>query len=296
MKNRIINNISDETCFCTSLFILKYKEESEENDMAEVFNVNNFVIDHVIRGMMFSSHDDSLMWSINQITDPSLAITAENTQAVDALGTPIATFDRSKSAEFSGSNSLFDLGLYAAQNGRDKEIAGDNVTTIEVPAFEEFSISATNTTYTVRHTPVVAPTFVYALNGDGTTGKKFSSDSEASADSKFTYNNGTITLPNDVFGDFLVVYDYESENAVAVIGDAVNFPKAGRFVMEVLGTDVCDQTNLIHAYVEFPNAKLDPNVDVSFTTDTTHPFTIIAQQQYCDKDKILFRIIVPDEE
>ncbi len=264
--------------------------------MAEVFNVNNFVIDHVIRGMMFSSHDNSLMWSINQITDPSLNITAENEQAVDALGTPIATFDRSKAAEFSGSNSLFDLGLYAAQNGKEKEVAGDNVQTITVPVFEEFEISATNTTYTLAHTPTVQPTFVYALNGDGTMGKKFSADAEAAEDSKFTYLNGTITMPNGVTGNFLVVYDYESTSAVAVVGDAINFPKAGRFVMEVLGTDVCDQTNLIHAYVEFPNAKLDPNVEVSFTTDTTHPFTIIAQQLYCDKDKILFRIIVPDEE
>lgn len=264
--------------------------------MAEIFNVNNFVIDHVLRGMMFSSHDNSLMWSINQITDPSLNITAENEQAVDALGTPIATFDRSKAAEFSGSNSLFDLGLYAAQNGNDKQIAGDNVTDITVPVFEEFEITTTNTTHTLTHTPVVQPTFVYAIKGDGTTGKRYTSDPEASDDEKFTYLNGTITLPNGVLGNFLVVYDYASTSAVAVVGDAKNFPKAGKFVMEVLGTDVCDQTNLIHAYVEFPNAKLDPNVEVSFTTDTTHPFTITAQQQYCDKDKILFRIIVPDEE
>ena len=264
--------------------------------MPDIYDVNNFVIDHVIRGMMFSSTDNSLMWSINQITDPSLSITADNAQAVDALGTPIATFDRGKTAEFSGTNSLFDLGLYAAQNGRDKEIAGDNVESIIVPAFEEFEITATNTTYTLSKTPVVQPTFVSALNGDGTTGTKYTSDSEADDSVKFTYLNGTITLPTGVTGDFLVVYDYESEQAVAVVGDAVNFPKAGRFVMEVLGTNVCDQTKLIHAFVEFPNAKLDANVDVSFTTDTTHPFTIIAQQQYCDKDKILFRIIVPDEE
>lgn len=264
--------------------------------MAEIFNVNNFVIDHVLRGMMFSSHDGSLMWSINQITDPSLSITAENEQAVDALGTPIATFDRSKAAEFSGSNSLFDLGLYAAQNGNDKQVAGDNVVSITVPVFEEFEITSTNTTHTLANTPVVQPTFVYAINGDGTTGKRYTSDPEADDSDKFTYLNGTITLPNGVLGNFLVVYDYASTSAVAVVGDAKNFPKAGKFVMEVLGTDVCDQTNLIHAYVEFPNAKLDPNVEVSFTTDTTHPFTIQAQQQYCDKDKILFRVIVPDEE
>ena len=65
--------------------------------------------------------------------------------------------------------------------------------------------------------------------------------------------------------------------------------------MEVLGCDVCDQTNLIHAYVEFPNAKLDGNVDYSFTTDGTHPFTIRAMQDYCNKEKVLFRVIIPEE-
>ena len=66
--------------------------------------------------------------------------------------------------------------------------------------------------------------------------------------------------------------------------------------MEVLGTDVCDQSTLIHAYVIFPNAKLDANVDISFATDGNHPFTIQAQQAYCDKEKRLFQIVVPDEE
>ena len=98
------------------------------------------------------------------------------------------------------------------------------------------------------------------------------------------------------YNEYFIVYEYEAEEAVAVTGDSVNFPKAGKFLMEVLGTDVCDQTKLIHAYVEFPNAKLSTDFDLSFTTDTTHPFTIQAQQAYCDREKILFRIIVPNEE
>ena len=37
------------------------------------YDVNNFVIDRVLRGMMLSAADDSIMWSINQITNPSLS-------------------------------------------------------------------------------------------------------------------------------------------------------------------------------------------------------------------------------
>ena len=63
--------------------------------------------------------------------------------------------------------------------------------------------------------------------------------------------------------------------------------------MEVLGCDVCDPTTLIYAYVVFPNAKLDSNVDITFSTDGKHPFTLKAQQNYCSKEKELFKIIIP---
>jgi hypothetical protein len=48
--------------------------------------------------------------------------------------------------------------------------------------------------------------------------------------------------------------------------------------MEVLGCDVCDQTNLIYAYVIFNNAKLSPDFDWSIATDGAHPFSMKAQQ------------------
>lgn len=264
-------------------------------------NINNFVIDHVIRGIMFSTADGSYMWSVNQISDPTLSVTADTAQAVDAMGTPIATFNRGKQAEFSASNSLFDLGLYAAQQGNDKLVASDDETFV-APTFEEWKYNGSST-YTLNKEPVSASEplrYVYLLAGDGTVAKTYTRDDSANDENHFTYNDATntVTLPTGLkTGDnLLFIYDYNCSKGSAVVGDAVHFPKAGRFIMEVLGTDTCDPTTLIHAYVEFPNAKLDANVDISFATDGTHPFTIQAQQNYCDGEKILFRVIIPNEE
>ena len=272
--------------------------------------INNFVIDHVIRGIM-TKKDGTYMWSINQITNPSLNVSLTDTaQAVDALGSPIAEFDRGRAAEFGAENSIFDLGLYAAQMGNEVKEGGavvdEVVTKIITPAFEEFEVKTTKedddtitiNPYTLKHTPTDAtvPTTIYLLNGDGTLGTAYTVDT-AAADDKFAYADGVITLPTSVkAGDTLfVMYEYEAESGTAVTADGVNFPKKGRFVMEVLGCDVCNQDELIHAYVIFPNAKLDGNVDYSFTTDGTHPFTIKALQDYCDKEKKLFSIVIPDE-
>lgn len=217
------------------------------------FDVNNFVIDHVLRGIMTSTADGSVMWSINQITEPSLNVTSETAQAVDALGSPIATFNRGKTAEFTANNSLFDLGLFAAQNGVEKQIASSSAK-ITVPCFETIVVPNPNTTAaSLGHTPKDTPKEIYKLKGDGTLGEKLVYSSSAGA-GKFTYSAGQITFPTDsTAGDeYLVNYEYESESAVSVTGDAINFPKAGKFIMEVLGTDVCDPTTLIHAFIVFP--------------------------------------------
>ena len=87
------------------------------------FDINNFVIDRVIRGVALSQKDDSVLFSINQMQNVSLNCASESTDAVDALGTPIATFYRAKSAEFSAENAIFDMNLMATQLGTSKKVA-----------------------------------------------------------------------------------------------------------------------------------------------------------------------------
>lgn len=244
---------------------------------------------------MTSTADGSVMYSINQIEDPALNISAEETSAVDAIGSKIATYQRAKNAEFSGSNSLFDLGLLAAQMGGEKKVA-TSVAKIVVPCFETVDVARGETSAELSHTPAGTVKEIYMLKGDSTLGTKYTVNASASA-TTFAISDTTITLPTNIARDadirIFVMYDYESENAVSVAGTATEFPKAGKFVLEVLGNDVCDPTTLIYAYLVFPNAKLDSNVDITFTTEGKHPFKLNCQQNYCDKDKKLFEIIIP---
>lgn len=243
-----------------------------------MFDINNFVIDRVVRGVALSQKDDSVLFSINQMQNVSLNCTSESTDAVDALGTPIATFYRAKTAEFSAENALFDMNLMATQLGTTKEVASAT-NKVLVPAMESFTVEGKQ--YELKHTPKVAPAEIYVLNSDSTFGVKYSKAKETTAASnEFTIVGQTITLPTDVkVGDeMFVMYEYETENAVEVVNSATNFPVGCKFVMEVLGCDVCDQTNLIYAYVIFNNFKLSPDFDWSVATDGTHPFSGKAQQ------------------
>lgn len=211
-----------------------------------------------------------------------------------ALGTPIATFYRAKSAEFSAENAIFDMNLMATQLGTAKKVASAS-SKITAPAMESFTYGSG--TYSLKHIPKVAPNEIYVLNGDSTFGKKYIKGTSASA-TEFALTGQSMALPTGLNADdeLFVMYDYETESAVEVVNSATEFPVGCKFVMEVLGCDVCNQTDLIHAYVIFPNFKLSPDFDWSVATDGAHPFSGKAQQAYCDREKRLFSIVVPEEE
>lgn len=260
-----------------------------------MFDINNFVVDRILRGVMTSTSDGSALWSVNQLTNPKLSITSDTKDAVDAVGNTIATFNRGKKAAFTAENSLFDLSLLAAQSGTSKVI-GTESAKITVPAFEEIAVKGT--TVVLSNTPKAAINELYVLNGDGTLGTKYTSGAAVST-SKFTFDSAskTITLPTAVTsGSVFVMYEYDKANAVSVTSTAKEFPSAGKFVMEILGCDPCDSTAKIYAFLIFPNAKLDAAFDYTFATDSTHPITLNANIDYCDPEKKLFQIIVPDYE
>jgi hypothetical protein len=272
-----------------------------------MFDLNNFVIDRIVRGVALSQKDDSVLFSINQIQNASLNCASESADAVDALGTPIATFYRAKSAEFSAENALFDMNLMATQLGTKKKVAAAGAK-ITVPAMESFTV-VEGGKYDLKHSPKVAPAEIYALNGDSTFGTKYVKATSASA-TEFSIadktisvqvevkdKDGNVTTPGIPVGtEMFVMYEYETENAVEVVNSAKEFPVGCKFIMEVLGCDVCDQTNLIYAYVIFNNFKLSPDFDWSIATDGAHPFSGKAQQDYCDKEKRLFSIVIPGDE
>ena len=243
-------------------------------------NLNNFVVDRIVRAVGKSKQDE-VLFAINQVTNASLNVTSETAEAVDALGTPIAIFNRAKTAEFSAENALFDLNLMATQAGSKKLTSEKDA--IVAPAFETVENGA------LKHTPIGDVKF-YAMNRDGSMGDPIKVSADGGEDGGVVVTGTTVTgLPE---GQVMAVYEFNAENAVAVINSATEFPKACELVLEVLGCDVCNQEELIYAYVIFPNFKISPDFDWSIATDGTHPFSGQAMQDYCDAQKVLYKVVI----
>ena len=171
-----------------------------------------------------------------------------------------------------------------------------------MPQFEEIKVTTAGA-ISVSRTPATGTlTFVHKMNGDGTLATKYTITADTPTANTATLSNKTITFAEGqaLVGDrFFVTYEYlasdaAGQGATRVTGDAVNFPTAGKFVMEVLGVDVCDPSTLYSAYIIFPNSKLLSDFDINFATDGKHPFSMRAMQDYCDPDKVLFHIVVPE--
>ena len=265
--------------------------------MAFDINMNNFVIDRVLRAVGKSKAGD-VLFAINQVTNPSLNVTSETAEAVDALGTPIAVFNRAKSAEFSAENALFDMNLMAVQAGATNDKAKGGIVRGEVKAVPAFDVIENGK---LAHIPAETDEVkIYELNGDGSFGAAVKSSADGGTDGGFVLSDKTDEDGNayvavtglSTDNQYIAVYEYDATEAIAVINSAEDFPTACELVLEVLGCNVCNQEELIYAYLVFPNFKISPDFDWSIATDGTHPFSGMAMQNYCDAKKELYKLII----
>ena len=257
-------------------------------------NLNNIVVDRVLRGI-FSDKNDNIIFSLNQVQNLSLKQNSESQEIQDALGVSIMELMRAKALEASAENAIYDFGLLSAQYGTNKvtATADDKIVT---PAMETFE--AAGETYALKHTPVKAPTAIYALNGDSTLGEKYVAGTQASA-TEFAYADGVITLPTGLEAntEMFVMYEYETENAIEVVNSANNFAKMGKMTFEILAYDVCDPETKLFGFLIMPRFQLSNDFDWSIGGDSqTHAFSGKAMVDYCAKDKKMVRVVIVDDE
>jgi len=271
------------------------------------FNKDNLVIDRAIRGSMKNKTTNAVLWTVDQVKDPTIECSSEVVYATDATGSKIAGFDRAKDATLNFVNSVFSLGVTAAQFGSTKSIAS-STNKIIVPKFENIPLGAVdsvvNTTITLEQTPKTTLTKIYKLDTDGSILEEISAG--ATATTQFSITAKIITLPTTPESGaytaatrFGVWYDYETDGteglgAVKVSNSANEFPTSGVFELEVLFADICDPSIKYHGYVVFGNAKLSANTTLNLTTEIQQNIEIICAIDYCNPDRTLFEIIVPE--
>jgi len=268
-------------------------------DEVTMFNVDNLVVDRPLRVTMFDNATGEVIVTVDQIENPSLECGGEQVIKNDAIGSPIAIFDRSKTSRFSAENSVLSLGLAAAQFGSKKELA-DATNKMRAPKFEVITVSGTDELVLseVPFGPAGAEIrYVYLLGADRSISKKFEVGADPTTNFSIDASGKKITLPTgaDIKATdrFAIWYEYETDAAVRVMNNGNNFARSGKFDVEVLFADLCNQDVKYYGHIIFPKGKLDNNVTFNLTTEGNHPFAFSGMTDYCSDDKNQFYYIIP---
>lgn len=258
------------------------------------FDINNLIVDHVDK-LVLTRTDGSTRLILRQVKSPQMTIEADEVIKQDAMGATLASFNRGKKLTFAGSSAIFDFNLLAAQQGVEKQVA-TTAKRITAPAMETLSIEA-GTAHALAHKPISAPTFAYTIRNDGTRGDEYKLGTKAEGNT-FVYDKtaNTLAFAPEVAGDIFVTYKYEASRATMVEITGEDYGTQGICYIEVLACDICDTSVKYPVIIELPSAKLDTKVDVTFETESEHPFSITASQSYCDKHRTLARLIALDDE
>ena len=234
---------------------------------------------------------DDILYTIKDVSGFSISNRAETVDAVDGLGNVIETYLRSKTAEMSGENAIFDMPLAATMSGTKVQKGS-----VDISFHDIISVAKDAKEATLSKTPKVAPTVVYVVNGDGTLGEALTigageDDDATIASNKLTFKTSPAT--QDAVNVF-VPYVYTEENAMKFenFADAATIPS--RVVVEGLGRDVCTH-NQVYFYITAGYAELAYDNEFGFDTEGTYSFTINCKKPYCSEDGLYSVIVVGAE-
>ena len=231
---------------------------------------------HTVGNNTFTEGD--ILFTVHDVQDASLSTSAEMEDAVDGQGNVINQYLRSKTAEWSGNNALFDFGMAATQYG-DKVATGSYT----VDKVEIVEVAANATSVALKGTMKTDGTYkVYEIANDGMTlGSAVSATIANGSISGLTTNSG-------VARKYFVKYQAEvSGTKIENKADAAPIPF--KLTVEALGNDTCTKSTS-YLYITAPYAKMSPEFDWSVATDGTHDFTINCMKNYCG-DEGLFTVI-----
>lgn len=260
-----------------------------------MLNLNDFYITQWRSLEIYDIVDKYLIARIKSLEDPSLECTSEADEIVDAQGATIDQIFKAKKATLTGNCSVYNLALLAAQFGTEKEVATDS-TKISVPASEV--LTANSGTLTLSKTPNAAIKYIYKMeNGTNAATLELDSDTGETAptEGKFKISGTAVTLPTDSTGQYLVLYEYDTDSAVQVRNTSDKFPENAMVKASIYVKDVCTKKEYL-AWLVADQAKLNPTqLTLALNSTGKQPVTIDFLKDYCVESADLFRFIVVEK-
>lgn len=258
------------------------------------FRLDDIIIDR-IQMAVAEDFNGKLLYTLTQLADATINITAESKDAVDAQGTLIKRFYQGKQGEFTANNAMLNLNIVGAASGEGKKVATAD-SKITMPRIITVKAGETVELKEYEEGTVV----VNALSNNGAMGEEFTMSAEGSASATaFAVAGGVLTPPTAAgVEQYVVKYERKCADGVAIVNKADKFPGTVRLTLKALCVDPCSADTLRACYIVLPSFQVSPEVEISLTTDAQLTYTGALQVDYCSAEKALYEIYIcaDDEE
>ncbi len=262
------------------------------------FTLGDIIVDRIQYGYAETieapNKPSTPLYTLTQLQDATINISAESTDAVDNTGALVKRFWKAKTGEFTANNAMINFNVIAASAGEDS-VTLASTTPFNMPKI----ITAEQTTagnVTVKLTDAVEGTIkVSVFNKNGSMGA-VCTKGDAVAANTYTFASGTLGLPKTA-GTYIIKYDRKvSKDAVKIVNKADKFPSTVGLTLKALAVDPCTPDTLRGVYIVLHSFQVSPETEISLTTDGQLQYSGSMQVDYCASDKALYTIYYADDD
>ena len=255
------------------------------------FTLDDIVIDRVQYGFA-EDLDGNPLYTLTQLQDATINISAESTDATDNQGNLIKRFWKAKTGEFTANNAMINLNVIGAASGDGKKIASQE-NKIVMPKIITVKKGEKATLKDV----VEGSVKVNAFSANGSMGTAYTKNTAADVDKYALTEGGEFTPPTAEGVDtYIVKYDRSVGAGVSITNRADKFPQTVKLTLKALAVDPCHSDVLKGLYIVLPSFQVSPEVEISLTTDGQLAYSGSMQVDYCSADKALYHIYWADED
>lgn len=255
------------------------------------FKLDDIIIDRIQYGIA-EDFEGNPLYTLTQLADATISITAESKDAKDNRGTLVKRFWQGKTGEFSANNAMVNLNILGASSGEDKKVA-DELNAIIMPKIilVQAGKKVTLSNY------VDGTVTVNALATNGAMGKAYTKAAQASENEFGLTSGGELTVPTDAAEtQYIVKYRRSVTSGVSITNRADKFPQTVRLLLKALCVDPCTTDTLRACYIEIPSFQVSPETEISLTTESQLGYKGAMQVDYCSADKALYHIYMAEED
>ena len=254
------------------------------------FKLGDLIIDRIQMGVA-EDFDGNLLYTLTQLSEATIDITADSVDATDKDGALIKRFWRAKTGTFTATNALLNMNIIAAKSGDDVEIATeDNIVTMP-------KIVTVKSGETVDITGYIDGTVVvYALSENGAMGSSYDVGTSAS-DTAYSISSDVLTPPTDEDEtQYLVKYDRSVTEGMHLYSSTDSIPDTIKLTLKALCVDPCEADTLRACYIVLPSFQPSPELSITLSTESTLDYSGDLQVDYCSADKVLYEIYYATED